>query len=612
MTGWMRLFLVLGTAASLLAMVVSAARRDHILPARSPYAVSWSADGAMLAVTDRTAGSLYLLGDGRLIRTVTLRGQPTGVCWSGGRCYVAEYGAGTVAEIESASGRVLRRFAVDRHPYDVAAHDGILWVSCRSTHRVYKLSLRTAARQALQTVHEPGFLALSPNGAWLAVSGQTPGMDSRDLRVSTRLALISTRDMRAFAVGLPAGSTNGRQVRVSPDGRYAYVTHTIGHVTLPTSQLDRGWVNTNALSIIDMTRHARLATVLLDRVSEGAADPWGLALSPDGRTGWITLSGVHRLARIDIGGLHRLLSGDGAGVWRDEPEGTDACTYDLSAMYRLGLVSWHDIIADGPRGVALRPDGRQLAVCSYFTGKVLLMDPHTPHRSRPVSLGPMAPDTVVRRGEKRFHDARLCFQRWLSCATCHPEGRADGLNWDLLNDGIGNPKNTRSLLYSARTPPVMTLGIRESARLATRTGYRFIQFHDPPDAYVEETYQYIASLQPEVSPHRTRDGRLTASAERGRRLFADRRTGCSGCHKGALGTDMRLYDVGTATGHDAGRPMDTPTCVELWRTGPWLAYGQAASLTSVLTKWNAGDLHGHTSHLTPAEKADLAAYLASW
>ena len=49
--------------------------------------------------------------------------------------------------------------------------------------------------------------------------------------------------------------------------------------------------------------------------------------------------------------------------------------------------------------------------------------------------------TEERRGEMLFNDATLCFQRWQSCSSCHPDARADGLNWDLINDGIGNPKN---------------------------------------------------------------------------------------------------------------------------------------------------------------------------
>ena len=39
----------------------------------------------------------------------------------------------------------------------------------------------------------------------------------------------------------------------------------------------------------------------------------------------------------------------------------------------------------------------------------------------------------VRRGEILFHDASDCFERWQSCASCHPDARADGLNWDRVH-----------------------------------------------------------------------------------------------------------------------------------------------------------------------------------
>ncbi|MHC4147198.1 MAG: cell surface protein, partial [Planctomycetota bacterium] len=81
--------------------------------------------------------------------------------------------------------------------------------------------------------------------------------------------------------------------------------------------------------------------------------------------------------------------------------------------------------------------------------------------------------TAERRGEMLFNDALLCFQSWQSCASCHPsDARVDALNWDLLNDGLGNPKNTKSLLLSHETPPAMITGIRENAEIAVRAGFR--------------------------------------------------------------------------------------------------------------------------------------------
>ena len=54
---------------------------------------------------------------------------------------------------------------------------------------------------------------------------------------------------------------------------------------------------------------------------------------------------------------------------------------------------------------------------------------------------------IVRRGEFYFHNATICLEGWQSCSSCHPDGRADGLNWDLLNDGYDNPKNTRAFSW---------------------------------------------------------------------------------------------------------------------------------------------------------------------
>jgi hypothetical protein len=76
---------------------------------------------------------------------------------------------------------------------------------------------------------------------------------------------------------------------------------------LPTTQVSRGWVITSALSIVDVLHKQVYATVLFDQTASGAADPWGIALSADGRTLWVSLSGVHEAAKLNLAGLHDLL-----------------------------------------------------------------------------------------------------------------------------------------------------------------------------------------------------------------------------------------------------------------------------------------------------------------
>jgi cytochrome c peroxidase len=191
--------------------------------------------------------------------------------------------------------------------------------------------------------------------------------------------------------------------------------------------------------------------------------------------------------------------------------------------------------------------GQTAYVTNYFSDTVTVLDLANPE-ARPKSIlpdGSAAPQgkgrtrkavleamTLEKRGEFYFHDASICFQGWQSCASCHPGGgRADGLNWDLLNDGIGNPKNTRSLLLAFETPPAMSTGVRESAHQAVRSGLKHILFTEPNEEIAGAIDAYIRSLKPVPSP-RLVDGKLSASALRGEKVFI--KAGCAQCHPAPL------------------------------------------------------------------------------
>jgi len=53
-------------------------------------------------------------------------------------------------------------------------------------------------------------------------------------------------------------------LQVSPDGQYVFATHIMARFQVPTTQLERGWVATNALSVIRVADQSLLHTVLLD------------------------------------------------------------------------------------------------------------------------------------------------------------------------------------------------------------------------------------------------------------------------------------------------------------------------------------------------------------
>ena len=141
-----------------------------------------------------------------------------------------------------------------------------------------------------------------------------------------------------------------------------------------------------------------------------------------------------------------------------------------------------------------------------------------------------------------------------------------------------------------------------------RAGIRHIQFATCPEEDAVAIDKYLKSLKPVPSPYLV-NGKLSASAKRGRKLYSKAR--CASCHKGRLHTDLRQYNVGIGKGLDKDQKFDTPTLVEIWRTAPYLYDGRAVNIEEVLTKYNPDDKHGLTSSLSDKEIKDLANFVLS-
>ena len=282
---------------------------------------------------------------------------------------------------------------------------------------------------------------------------------------------------------------------------------------------------------------------------------------------------------------------------------------DLGALWSAGLLTKIKMPGQGPRGLSITPDGGNVAVGAYYAGQVYMIDTAANAVTKTISLGTQPAEDAVRRGDRTYHDASTTLQKWLSCATCHPEARADGLDWDMPNDGIGNTKNTKSHLYAFETPPSMWRGIRADAATGIIAGFKYIKFKNPTQQELDDVSAYIKSLTEEVSPYRNTGGSMTADAIAGKAIFESSATQCATCHTGNYLTDLTVHDVGTKDQWDIDGNYVTPPLAELWRSAPYLHDGSAATMRDVLTTKNAGDRHGHTSQLTSTQIDQLTAYL---
>jgi YVTN family beta-propeller protein len=558
-----------------------------------------------------TAKSIVVtnLKTGKTTASIKLKQNPNHVLLSpdGSTLFVSSgEAAGSIELIALPKKKVKASIPVGHSPQGmVLSADGkFLYVANRFSNTVSVIELsKNKVIVSMPVIREPRAVCISPDGKTVAVANFLPAQVSTDSLVAAQITLIDGKSHRVRSnVVLPNGSQSLMGLACSSDGKYLYAVHLLSRYDIPITQLDRGWVNTNALSIIDLNNDTHYATILLDDVDRGAANPAGICVGNDQKL-YIALSGTHEVMILDLKGVHKGLTNSFSGKSKDvrvrEKDDLSA-SFSFTSPYKKRI----SLQGRSPREVAFSKN--VIYVSSRFSTFLEAISTEGNQSSVLLALGNEPVPNSIRRGELAFGDASICYQQWQSCVSCHPDGRADGLNWDQQNDGFGNPKNTKSLLYSHVTPPCMITGIRESAEKAVRNGILHTLHTRQPEALSVDMDNYLKQLAPVESPY-LQEYKQKDPLQKGKKLFEQ--AGCIECHQGKYLTDQKKYDVGTGDGNDKGRAFDTPSLKEIWRTAPYLYDGRATTLKDVFVKYNTDDKHGYTKELSKDELEALILYI---
>ena len=642
--GFLRMPCLLAVSV-LLCCVAAAAEAARYL---GPTAVVASKDARSLYVANTEAKQIAVVdvSSTEVVGSIDLPAEPTGMVLSpDGRSLYVTCAApkSTVCVVDVKSGKVRGRIPAGHTAMSpVVSPDGKkLYVCNRFDNNVSVIDLQDKKISRVKTTREPVAAAITPDGKSVFVANHLPVDRADGYDVASLVTVIDTKTNKSSTIRLPNGSSSLRGVCVSPDGKHAYVVHILARYQMPTTQLERGWMNTNAISVIDAQSRKFVNTVLLDDVDLGAANPWGVTCTADGKSICVTHAGTHELSLIDQAALLEKLaamsadkSADGEGTYSGDSGIYASATAadvpnDLAFLVGLrrrimlqdgGTWGWLGVedpsAINGARGLAVI--GSNVYIAMYFSDNLTVVDLESKSR-RPVStiaLGPKPKLSRARRGEMLFNDATLCFQHWQSCASCHPDARVDALNWDLMNDGLGNPKNVRSMLLAHKTPPAMATGVRANAEVGVRAGFTHILMAVRPEDESEAVDEYLKSLKPVPSPYLV-DGKLSRAAERGKKLFFDEKVGCAKCHpakpdQDPLYTDFLIRDVGSRGQYDRQDNFDNPTLIECWRTAPYMHDGHYTTMKELLTKGKHGKKGGgDIDKLSEKQIDDLVEFVLS-
>lgn len=347
-----------------------------------------------------------------------------------------------------------------------------------------------------------------------------------------------------------------------------------------------------------------------------------------------------------------------AGEGDDRIAELDALAVDptlaVLGHYQVGK-SYHPTIqvpAEGgaPTGLAMTRDERTLYVYCRSTNDVVELGLREPgkgdaaitERRRRLALAtdPLGPGGAT--GRKLFYNSTdHATSGGLGCAGCHPDGRDDGHVWHeatfVTEDGdatifvgaAGNvPPEAHTQGFPRRTP--MLAGRvtaegpygwhAESPNIVDRETrgfglHRWGAVPEQPAADVEARARALMDfLRRGLVPPRTVTGaELDETARRGEALFLSKAVGCAECHTPDSGYTTRqaypLPPLPTRTGFDEepDAKFKIPSLRFLAARAPYFHDGSAASLEA-LVEQNANRM-GKTTQLTPAERAELVAFL---
>lgn len=547
--------------------------------AAEPWAVSSLPDGRAV-VLSRGAGTLSIVDTSGVDATLRIGAEPGGLALSprGTTAYVTLSSDGDVAVVDLATMTVTRRIPVDRVPWTVAVTDD--GDSDEGDERVI-----VAHRFA-----DP-------------MSEATP---ERSARVSVITPTgVDTIRIGAYAFGFPNvleamdvidGAVVIAHLLAKPGPPHEFNKAVSGAISTVSTQTGQ--------ELTEHGIHLNEATF-----STPVNFPRSVAASRDGRELYVALAGSDAVMGIDRSdpGAPKLL-----GFW---PTGRN------------------------PRGIVVSDDGSRAYVMNYLSRDVSVLDLGD-HENRPelvrIAVAPETLDPTMLAGKVLFNsarDPRMSRLGWLSCASCHIDGGADGITW-LTPDG---PRQTMPLWNLAGTAPFHASATRDEvqdfevdievlmAGIGLAPGEPQAALGAPnagrsPDLDALAHFVlhgFEAPRAPDVDPD---------SAALGRDVFD--RQGCAGCHAGpnwsvsslpsetgVVGSDgdgqitEALFDVGSfdATADVLGASgFDVPTLLGLHASAPYLHDGSAHTLEMVLTN----PAHAGGS-LASAQLSNLAAFLRS-
>ena len=589
----------------------------------SPFNLAPSPDGKYLYVVAEEGNALLVVNTekNKVTREIKVGVRPHSVVVSrdGETAYVSNQWSDNVSVIDLKEYIVTDTLSTGGGPagLTLSADGNSLYSANSFSSDLSIIDLASGAeRNRLFTGNNPTGVQISPDGNLVLVtSRRTLGLPYGD-SLRCELTVVNDKKQRIAERHDIKQAYMMENIAFTPSGDLAIIPLIRPKNNVPTIQIERGWMMTNGIAIVEQKPSGRTIQLLLDEPNAYYADPFDIAITPDGKKAFVSHAGVDRISVIDIDAVRKLIS--------ESDDGTLAAFSNyLGTSSRIVLK--RILTGANPKGMALSPDGKKLYVAEHLEDRIAVISTESLETIGNIPLGGPRRITVAREGRRLLNNAGHTFQTQYSCYTCHPDAHEDGLVYNMASKDMGrNMTNTQSLRNIGDTPPYKWNGKNQS--IYKQDGMRFSTVLTRSEAFsykeLDAITAYIMSGIPnppnlQYNP----DGELTDAQKRGKEIFERTHDSkgfeipfvnrCVTCHPAPYFTNKMMVDVGTLAASDDLILFDTPHLNNIIYSPPYLHDGRAATLEEIWTIYGKTEQHGTVNDLTKTKLNDLVEYLKS-
>jgi len=408
----------------------------------SPFKMLVSPEGEHLYITAHESNEFVIvdLKKGVVTSKIPVGTWPHSIALSrdGEKAYVSNHWSESITVIDISKAKVIDEIEVGSGPSGLVLdkEDRFLYVNNSFSGNMSIIDLKEGKEiRRIPTGNFPIGMAISPDGKSVYVThrrSRTVGFRESPV---TEVVIVDTRYQRVTGRKEIQAAHILENIDFTPSGDLALFTLIRPKNLVPSTQIERGFMITEGIGIIENREDGKIAQLLLDEPNRYFADPYDIVVAPDGQKAYISHAGVDYVSVLDLNSVREILA-------QNDQVALNRMANHLGMSRRF--VSERIKTGANPKGLAISPDGQFVYIAERFADEVSVLDTRSMEIAAHLDLGGPRVITQVRQGGRLFFNAARTFQEQYSCSTCHPDGSEDGITWDLTGTGR-NLENTISL-----------------------------------------------------------------------------------------------------------------------------------------------------------------------